>query len=74
MRPGCYERMARVEKSPNYKASVRTVGPCAQRRVTLMPRAIDALSKDWPGSAAYFEGPANRQGLFFVIPVSRVVR
>ena len=41
--PGCYERAA-LQGS----GLVRTVGPCAQRRVALMPRAIatarDALS------------------------------
>ena len=39
------ERAARAEKSPHYKAQdwseLRTVGPCAQRKVALMPRAIE---------------------------------
>ena len=45
---------------------VRTVGPCAQRRVALiiMPRAIatarDALSNERRESAARFERPANQ--------------
>ena len=43
---------------------VRTVGPCAQRRVALMPRAIatarDALSNDRRESAARFERPAKQ--------------
>ena len=48
--PGCYERAARAERKSALQGSglVRTVGPCAQRRVTLMPQAIatarDALS------------------------------
>ena len=48
--PGCYERAARAERKSALQGSglVRTVGPCAQRRVALMPRAIatarDALS------------------------------
>ena len=49
--PGCYERAA-LQGS----GLVRTVGPCAQRRVALMPRAIatarDALSNDRRESAA----------------------
>ena len=48
--PGCYERAA-LQGS----GLVRTVGPCAQRRVALMPRAIatarDALSNDRRESA-----------------------
>ena len=45
---------------------VRTVGPYAQRRVSLMPRAIhvatarDALSNNWRENAAYFEKPAKQ--------------
>ena len=42
--PGCYERAARAERSPHYiqgSGLVRTVGPCAQRRVALLPRAIE---------------------------------
>ena len=48
--PGCYECAARAERKSALQGSglVRTVGPCAQRRVALMPRAIatarDALS------------------------------
>ena len=56
---GCYERAA-LQGS----GLVRTVGPCAQRRVALMPRAIatarDALSNDWRESAARFERPAKQ--------------
>ena len=53
--PGCYGREARAERKSALQGSglVRTVGPCAQRRVALMPRAIaiarDALSND-PGA------------------------
>ena len=63
---GCYERAARVERKSALQGSglVRTVGPCAQRRVALMPRAIatarDALSNDWCESAAHFEKPAKQ--------------
>ena len=73
--PGCYERAA-LQGS----RLVRTVGPCAQRRVALMPRAIatarDALSNDRRESAARFEKPAKqalasleqseRRGLFIL--------
>ena len=53
---------------PYYKAqdwsTVRTVGPCAQRRVALMPWAIatarDALSNDLRESAMHFEKPAKQ--------------
>ena len=57
--PGCYER-ATLQSS----GLVRTVGPCAQRRVALMPRAIatarDALSNDRRESpVATFEQSEN---------------
>ena len=63
--PGCYERAVRAERKSALQGSglVRTVGPYAQRRVALMPRAIatarDALSNDWRESAAHFEKPAG---------------
>ena len=57
--PGCYERAA-LQGS----GLVETEGPCAQRRVALMPRAIatarDALSNDRRESAARFERPAKQ--------------
>ena len=57
--PGCYER-ATLQGS----GLVRTVGPCAQRRVALMPRAIatarDALLNDRYESVACFERPAKQ--------------
>ena len=59
--PGCYKRAA-LQGS----GLVRTVGPCAQRRVALMPRAIataasDALSIERSArSAARFERPAKQ--------------
>ena len=62
--PGCYERTARAERKSALQGSglVRTVGPCAQRRVALMPRAIatarDALLNKWRESAVRFERPA----------------
>ena len=60
--PGCYERAA-LQGS----GLVGTVGPCAQRRVALIPRAIatarDALSNDRHKSAAHFERPAIKQAL-----------
>ena len=63
--PGCYERAAWAERKSALQGSglVRTVGPCAQRRVALMPRAIatarDAFcrSNDGHESAACFERP-----------------
>ena len=64
--PGCYERTAQVERKSALQGSrlVRTVGPCAQRRVALMPRAIatarDALWNNWCESAARFERPAKQ--------------
>ena len=65
--PGCYERAARAERKSALQGSglVRTVEPCAQRRVALMPRAIatarDAFcrSNDRRESATRFEGPAG---------------
>ena len=64
--PGCYERAARAERKSTLHGSglVRTLEPCAQRRVVLMPRAIatarDAFcqSNDRRESAARFERPA----------------
>ena len=57
--PGCYEQAA-LQGS----GLVRTVGPCAQRRVAFMPRAIaaarDALLNDRRKSAACFERPAKQ--------------
>ena len=53
--PGCYEHAARCgqRESLHYiqgSGLVRIVGPCAQRRAALMPRAIatarNALSND----------------------------
>ena len=64
--PGCYECTARAERKPALQGSglVSTVGPCAQRGVALMPRAIatarDALSNDRRESAARFERPAKQ--------------
>ena len=65
--PGCYECVAWVERKSALQGSglVRTVGPCAQRRVALMPWAIatarDALSiNDRRESAARFERPAKQ--------------
>ena len=59
--PGCYERAA-LQGS----GLVRTVEPCAQRRVALMPWAIatarDALSNDQRESAVRFEKP-DKQAL-----------
>ena len=45
--PGCYERMTRAKRKSALQGSglVRTIGSCAQRRVTLMPRAI-AIARD----------------------------
>ena len=64
--PSCYECAARAERKSALQGSglVRTVGPCAQRRVALMPRAIatarDALSNDWHESATRFKRPAKQ--------------
>ena len=64
--PGCYERAARAERKSALQGSglVRTVGPCAQRRVALMSRAIATArdefcrSNDRYESAVRFERPA----------------
>ena len=64
--PSCYERAVRAERKSALQGSgfVRTVGPCAQRRVALMPQAIatarDALSNDRRESATRFERPARQ--------------
>ena len=64
--PGCYERTAQAERKSALQGSglVRTVGPCAQRRVALMPRAIatarDASSNDRRESDTHFERPAKQ--------------
>ena len=64
--PGCYERAAQAERKSALQGPglVRTVGPCAQRRGALMPRAIatarDALSNDRRESAVCFEKPAKQ--------------
>ena len=64
--PGCYESVERAERKSALQGLglVRTVGPCAQRRVALMPRAItiarDALSNDRRESAMRFERPAKQ--------------
>ena len=64
--PGCYEGAAQAERKSALQGSelVITVGPCAQRRVALMPRAIatarDALLNDRRESAACFERPAKQ--------------
>ena len=64
--PDCYERVAPTERKSALQGSgvVRTVGPCAQRRVALMPRAIatarDALLNDRCKRATCFEGPAKQ--------------
>ena len=63
---GCYERAVRAERKSALQGSglVTTVGPCAQRRVDLMPRAIatarDTLSNDWRFHAARFKRPAKQ--------------
>ena len=69
--PGCYERAAREERKSALQGSglVRTVGPCAQRRVALMPWAIatarDAFcrSNDRHESAACSRGRLAEQAL-----------
>ena len=64
--PGCYKHAVRAERKPALKGSglVKTVGPCAQRRVALMHRAMatarDALWNDQCESAACFERPAKQ--------------
>ena len=64
--PGCYERAAWAESKSALQGSglVRTVGPCAQRRVALMPQAIatarDALLNDRLEGVTLFERPAKR--------------
>ena len=64
--PSCYERVAQVERKSTLQGSrlVKTVGPCAQRRVALTPRAVatarNALSNDRRERAARFERPAKQ--------------
>ena len=61
--PSCYEHAARAERKSALQGSglIRTVGPCAQRRVALMPQAIElALLNDQHESAAHFERPAKQ--------------
>ena len=71
MRPVAMNTQRRQRESPHYKAQsrpglvrVRTVGPCAQRRVAFMPRAIalakDTLSNNRRESATCFERPAKQ--------------
>ena len=58
--PGCYEHVARAERKSALQGSglVRTIGPCAQRRV---PRAVaTALSNSRRENAARFERPAKQ--------------
>ena len=60
------ERAAQAERKSALQSSglVRTVGPCAQRRVALMPRAIatarDALSNYRRESATHFKRPVKQ--------------
>ena len=64
--PGGYERVARAERKSALQGSglIRTVGPCAQRRVALIPRAIatarDTLLNDQYESAACFKRPTKQ--------------
>ena len=76
--PGCYERMARVERKSALQGLrlVRTVGPCAQSRV---PRAIataarDALSNNQHKSAARFERPAKQVLVLAIEPEGKTCR
>ena len=67
--PGCYERVVRAERKSALQGSglVRTVGPCAQRRVAFMPHAIatarGALLNDGRKSATRFEKPKQALAL-----------
>ena len=69
--PNYYEHTAvprRQRESPHYKASglIRTVGPYAQRRVALMPQAIELarrriyIVERAVRSTAHFERPAEQ--------------
>ena len=66
MRLGCVLNAPRGRRESQLQGSglVRTVGPCAQRRVALMPQAIatarDALLNDRRESTAPFERPAKQ--------------
>ena len=64
MRPvATYEHVARAERKSTLQGSglVRTVGPCAQRRVTrAVAAAKDPLSNDQCESLARFERPAKQ--------------
>ena len=72
--PGRYKCVAQAERKSALQGSglVRTVGPCAQRRVALMPWAIatarDTLSNDWRKSAACFERPAKQALVLAIKP------
>ena len=67
--PGCYECATQAERKSALQGSglVRTVGPCAQRRV---PRAIarDTLSNDRCESAVRFERSAKQALLLATEP------
>ena len=53
---------------------IRTVGPCAQRRMALMPRAIETHCRTIGTKVPCISrGLLSRRGLFFVILVSSPV-
>ena len=64
--PGCYECAEQAERKSALQGSglVRTIGPCAQRRVALMPGTIatarDTLWNDRCKSATRFKRPAKQ--------------
>ena len=67
MRPVAMNAWRGRRESPHYmygSGLVRTVGPCAQKRVALLPQAIElalrTLSNDWRESAARFKRPAKQ--------------
>ena len=62
--PGCYEHAVRTERKYALQGSglVKTVGPCAQRRVALMPRAM-ATARDAFCRARVSRGRLAKQAL-----------
>ena len=66
--PNYYEHTAvprGQRESPHYKASglIRTVGPYAQRRVALMPQAIELARDAYALSNEWHEAPRISRGL-----------
>ena len=62
--PSCYEHVAQAERKFTLQNSglVRTVGPCAQRRVAIMPQAIEMHCRTIGAKAPRISrGPLSRR-------------